>query len=142
VIAVLDNDSAAHEAAMALRDISLPSNYAVMHYPDLKLAEAYPTLGPQGKTVMNVNRLAGSIELYLGTDVLTQQDGTLTPIQWKGYMGKIGSYQGEVINKVALQDNFRKKLQAAKRNADQVRTQDWSGLSLILEAIITKLSAL
>jgi hypothetical protein len=31
---------------------------------------------------MNVNGLAGSIELYLGADVLTDAQGSLVPVQW------------------------------------------------------------
>lgn len=142
IVAVFDNDSAAYEAVMALRGTKLPAHYAVTHYPDLKLADAYPTLGPQGETVMNVNRLAGSIELYLGKDVLTAPDGNLTPVQWKGYLSKVGAYQGEIMNKTALQNTFRRKVKDAKQDRTTVEAQDWSGLALILDALVNVLSTL
>jgi hypothetical protein len=94
IVALFDNDSAAYEAVAGLDQARLPKNYRVAHYPNLDRARAYPTVGPQGNTVMDVNHLAGSIELYLGTDVLADNDGRLRPVQWKGYMGKVKSYQG------------------------------------------------
>ena len=142
IVALFDNDSAAYEAVTSLRGIKLPPHYAVIHYPDLKLADAYPTLGPQGETVMNVNRLAGSIELYLGTDVLTTANGNLTPVQWKGYMSKVGAYQGEIMNKGAIQSAFRQKFESAQGDRKRVQTQDWSGLALILDTLIDVLSTL
>ncbi len=142
IIAIFDNDSAAYEAVLGLRPDSLPEHYGVMHYPDLPLATAYPTLGPQGNSVMDVNRLAGSIELYLGRDVLEVSNGELTPVQWKGYMHKVRAYQGEVTNKGSLQDAFRAKLEAAKSDPTKVTSQDWSGIQLILDALLDKLGTL
>jgi hypothetical protein len=77
IVAIFDNDSAAYEAVSALKEVTLPPQYKVIHYPDIDLANEYPTLGPQGNVTMNVNRLAGSIELYLGTDVLKDAKGQL-----------------------------------------------------------------
>jgi hypothetical protein len=142
IVALFDNDSAAHEAVMALKGYKLPPHYCVMHYPDLALAKAYPTLGPQGETVMDVNRLAGSIELYLGADVLADENGQLTPVQWKGYMGKVKSYQGEVVDKVAVQRAFNNKMKAAQRDAAAIANQDWSGIKLILDHLIETLGSL
>jgi hypothetical protein len=142
IVALLDNDSAAREALMTLRGSKIPAHYRVLHYPDLPLAQQYPTLGPQGNSTMDVNRLAGSIELYLGVDVLTGSDGALKPVQWTGYMGKIKSYQGEVVDKGTVQRAFRDKVKAAKANPGLVAKQDWSGLELILARLMETLRAL
>lgn len=142
IVALFDNDSAAYEAVMALKGTQLPAHYQVLHYPDLPLAEQYPTLGPQGNSFMNVNRLAGSIELYLGTDVLTQSDGGLIPVQWRGYMGKVKSYQGEVVDKAVVQRAFKEKVSAAKADPGLVAQQDWSGLELILAMLMERLASL
>lgn len=142
IVAIFDNDSAAYEAVMALKGTKLPAHYRVIHYPELPLALYYPTLGPQGNSFMNVNRLAGSIELYLGADVLTKTDGTLMPVQWKGYMAKVKSYQGEVIDKSSVQRAFRAKVDAAKADPAVVSRQDWSGLELILDQLVATLSSL
>ena len=142
IVAVFDNDSAAYEAVSALKGIKLPPQYKVIHYPDIDLANEYPTLGPQGNVMMNVNGLAGSIELYLGTDVLKDSEGNLMPVQWKGYMSKIKSYQGEVLNKALAQKTFSEKLKIAKTDRKNVDKQDWSGLNAILDKLIETLSNL
>lgn len=142
IVALFDNDSAAYEAVMNLAGSRLPSHFAVMHYPDLQLAQKYPTLGPQGNTTMNVNTLAGSIELYLGEDILRSQGGELTPVQWKGYMGRVRTYQGEVIGKGALQGAFRDKVKVAKADPSSAANQDWSGLQQIIDELINTLSSL
>ncbi len=135
VIALLDNDTAAHEAKRGLNAIVLPSNIAVMHYPNLDLLRAYPTLGPGGSESLDVNGLAASIELYLGEDVLCAEQNTLTPVQWKGYNSTLGQYQGEVVQKEKLHDAFRKKLKRCKANPQASPDKDWSGLSAIFQEI-------
>jgi len=142
IVAIFDNDSAAREAVTALKGIKLPPQYKVIHYPDINLANEYPTLGPQGNVTMNVNGLAGSIELYLGADVLKDNEGNLMPVQWKGYMSKIKSYQGELLYKSLAQKAFNEKLKAAKTNRKNVDKQDWSGLSAILDKLVETLSNL
>lgn len=94
IILLLDNDTAACDAIRALRGTKLPDHYSVMHYPDIELARSYPTLGPAGLSYMNVNGLAGSIEIYLGRDVLTGADGMLSPVQWRSYAEGVKAYQG------------------------------------------------
>ena len=142
IVAIFDNDSAAYEAVSILKGIKLPPQYKVIHYPDIDLANEYSTLGPQGNVAMNVNRLAGSIELYLGVDVLKDTEGNLMPVQWKGYMSKIKAYQGEILNKQAVQKAFDEKLKAAKTDRKNVDKQDWSGLNAILDKLIETLSNL
>lgn len=142
IVAIFDNDSAAREAVTVLKGIKLPPQYKAFHYPDISLANEYPTIGPQGNVMMNVNGLAGSIELYLGVDVLKDDQGNLMPVQWKGYMSKIKSYQGELLNKSSVQKAFNEKLRAAKTNRNIAEEQDWSGLSAILDKLIGTLSNL
>jgi len=64
------------------------------------------------------------------------------PVQWKGYMSKIKSYQGEILNKQLAQKIFNEKLKAAKMNKENVAKQDWSGLNAILDKLIETLSNL
>ncbi|GIF16607.1 hypothetical protein Ate01nite_66390 [Actinoplanes teichomyceticus] len=85
---------------------------------------------------MDVNGLAGSIELYLGADVLTYPDGGLSPVQWKGYMDKLGKYQGEIVGKRAVQKSFHEKLKRARSDREVMTMQDWSGLTQILNHIV------
>jgi hypothetical protein len=135
IIAVFDNDTAARSAVRGLRDVPLPNNVRVIHYPDLDLAREYPTLGPQGITKMNVNGLAGGLELYFGVDILRQSDGGLTPVQWRGYDDALGQYQGELMNKADLHARFTKKLKECLDTPSAHSGYDWTGMRLIVECL-------
>lgn len=136
LIALFDNDTAAHEARCSLDSISLPHNIAVLYYPDLEPLRHYPTLGPGGVTNLDVNGLAASIELYLGEDVLSE-GGEVTPVQWKGFSDRLGKYQGEVMHKARLQSLFQRKLERCKASVDAMNRTDWSGLQSIWAAIFS-----
>ncbi|MDO9315598.1 MAG: HEPN/Toprim-associated domain-containing protein [Burkholderiaceae bacterium] len=137
VIALFDNDTAAADARRSLAAVSLPRNISIRAYPNLAVLRNYPTLGPSGNTELDVNGLAASIELYLGRDVLTQDEGGLTPVQWKGYNETLGQYQGEVMRKAQLHHAFDRKADAALANSALLAAGDWSGLSAIAQAIFT-----
>lgn len=135
IVALFDNDSAARDAVRSLELIQLPANIAIRMYPNIEMLNSYPTLGPSGPTNLNVNGLAGSIELYFGADILQQSDGALTPVQWRGYIPSLSSYQGEVLRKAELQEAFVRKVIAAERNPSARSQQDWSGMDAILKEI-------
>jgi len=134
VIALFDNDTAAAEARRALDQIRLPENIAVLNYPPLELLQNYPTLGPGGRSTLDINGLAASIELYLGEDILAEGSG-LAPVQWKGYCEPLGKYQGEVLHKARIHATFRRKLERAKANPGHTGSADWTGLQAIWAAV-------
>ncbi len=133
IIAIFDNDTAAFDARRSLDLIQLPRNVAVCNYPNLNLLDTYPTLGPSGLDKLNINGLAASIELYLGSDVIA--NGEDFPVQWKGYVESLGKYQGEVMHKGKIQELFHKKVERSKLCEEEFRSCDWSGLRAILEVI-------
>jgi hypothetical protein len=142
IVAVFDNDTAAADALRNFDQSSLPAHIRILQYPDIALANEYPALGPPtvsspvgAVTRANVNKLAGSIELYLGEDVLRQEDGNLYPVQWRSYSAGLRRYQGEVVKKREIHDRFRNKYDIARRYPDRIAGQDWSGLRLILDSI-------
>lgn len=134
VVALFDNDTAGRDATRQLAKFPLPTNYRVLNYPPLHMATSWPTLGPTGPNTMDVNGLAGSIELYFGQDVL-KRDGELEPVQWRGLVCGMGEYQGELIAKTELQQRFREKLNRAYQNRSLLGTLDWSGMRAILDAV-------
>jgi hypothetical protein len=140
VIALFDNDTAGMEALRSLRINNLPKNISVMALPPLPLAVAYPTLGPGGSAVMDVNGRGASIELYLGEDVLRDDRGELRPIRWGGFNSGIDQYQGEIEYKRAIQMAYDSKVRSALLSADPGEHGDWSGLELILNSMIQVLS--
>lgn len=137
IVAFFDNDTAARAALRALRDVELPDTVRVLHYPHVPWAEEYPTLGPQGLVSMDINGLAGSIELYFGLDVLRQPDGTLSPVQWRGYDEGMRQYQGEVMHKAELQQRFRDKLRDCLEHPEAVARHDWHGMRAIVDQLRT-----
>ena len=140
VLALADNDTAAHDALGKLKREGLPEGYRVKHYPELPLLRRYPTLGPQlaDPVVMDVNGKAGSLEMYLGRDLLTV-DGELVPVQWMGYVEGQKSYQGAIAKqeRTRVQREFRAKVEAALRDPNVREGQDWSGVEEIVKGILT-----
>lgn len=135
VVALFDNDTAARDVVHSLDTSGLPPNLVITRLPQLSLASAYPTVGPQGEHIMDVNGFAGSIEMYLGSDVLTI-DGQLQPVVWGGYVNRLRAYQGEISNKYRIQDRFREKVAAAKSHPEVMADQDWSGLDLVIDHLV------
>lgn len=135
VVALFDNDAAARDVVRTIDTEALPSNMRIVLLPDLPVARAYPTLGPQGEVSMDVNGLAASIELFLGEDVLEGERG-LRPVEWRGYLRGVGAYQGEVSGKSEIHEAFRRKVAAAIDDPAVVDGQDWSGIDLLLDAVL------
>ncbi len=143
----MDNDTAAADGLRGLNQAELPTNIRVKRYSDLDLAREYPTLGPPtvedaagSVAVADVNGLAASIELYLGRDVLTTEDGHFRPVQWKAYTAGMSRYQGEVMDKAAIRDAFRAKSTLAVTRPESVKEQDWADLRLIIDAALSAFS--
>ena len=135
ILALFDNDTAAMAALSSLDPQSLPSNIAVQCYPSLLLARNYPTLGPSGRVQMDVNGLAGSLELYLGEDVLSDKNGAFSPVQWTGYDRGVGAYQGAILDKKKVLDRFSGKLALCETRPDQISHYDWTGMEAIIDTM-------
>lgn len=135
VIALFDNDSAAQDVLRGLASVQLPPNIAVLKYPDIEALRSCPTLGPSGDATLDVNGLAAGLELYFGLDVLQRPDGTLMPVQWKGYVEALKRYQGEVLNKGDLQATYMRKLGVARADPSSRDAQDWAGMDAILQVV-------
>ena len=134
VVAVLDNDTAGREARRALKDVTLPKNLAIVHYPVRDWMESYPTLGPSGSVLLNVNGTAASIELYLGRDVL-EQNGHLCPVQWAGYSQSLNAYQGELLDKAGALERWRAKAARCLADRSQMIDAEWADLRAVWEQI-------
>lgn len=136
VIALFDNDTAAKVAIKALNGIKIPNTIKVIHYPDVNLCENFPTLGPTGLLNVDINGSAGSIEVYLGRDVL-ENDGELTPVQWNGYDSSLKQYQGEILNKSSAHKRYFKKLDICKNDPSKIDETDWEEIRSIFKSIFT-----
>lgn len=137
IVAIFDNDTAGCLSQNILLKQKIPGNIRVMRYPDIDVAEKYPTLGPSGLTTMNVNGSAAGIELYLGHDVISDDHGKLIPIQWKGYEPTLKRYQGEILDKRGCIERFTRKVRCAKQNGGAPASGNWSELGAIVNLICT-----
>lgn len=134
VIALFDNDTAAFSAVESLKNIAIPNNIVITHYPDISLGDSYPALGPNGKSLQNINGLACGIELYLGKDVL-EKDGELIPIQWKGFDSRISRYQGEILEKANIQDRFRDKASQCSQDKNNIPSTKWEEMHQLFQHV-------
>lgn len=135
VVAVFDNDTAAHAALIGLRKAKISNNIKIFTLPDIDILNNYPTIGPSGMVNMNVNGLAGSIEPYLGQECILDSEGKYYPIQWTGLDAGLQKYQGEITEKEKVQNNFRDKIKRCVEDKSSIDSFDWSGVKLILEGI-------
>jgi len=135
VVFLFDNDTAAKEALSSIKGVRIPINFKVTQYPALSYAESYPTMGPTGISSLDINGLACGIELYLGLDSLTI-DGTLSPVQWRGYSEKVEAYQGEVLAKKAVQNQFFEKVDKCVTDPSLISKFDWTGIDALLQHLL------
>ncbi len=142
ILAILDNDSAASEALLGLKKFSLPKNIHIIQYPPIKLLEEYPTIGPQGESIMDVNGLAGSIEMYLGRTALCDEHGDLEKIQWKGFISSVKRYQGVLINKEKVNQNFRSLIKQYSKNDCVRESLKLDDLKYVWDCIIDELETI
>ena len=59
LVAIFDNDAAGIQAFHQAKRLGLPRSMIVLRLPDTDLARAYPTVGPQGNHIVDVNGLRG-----------------------------------------------------------------------------------
>ncbi|WP_030324130.1 HEPN/Toprim-associated domain-containing protein [Streptomyces sp. NRRL B-3229] len=138
-IAIADNDTEGHAGLHKIKGRSLPDRCRVLHYPSLPLLESYPTIGPTSElpVLANVNERAGSLEMYLGRDVLEADGGGLMPVQWRSHNEKLRRYHGSLSDddKRLVQERFVEKARACKAGHG-TGNEDWSGVRAIIETII------
>src|SRR5438477_11519920 len=49
IVAIFDNDTVGVQAFRQVNALKLPKHMIVLRLPDIELARAYPTIGPQGR---------------------------------------------------------------------------------------------
>ncbi len=134
IIALFDNDTAARVAMKGLEKLKFPDNMRIMKYPRYKFLESFPTIGPSGNHNLDVNDLAGSIELYLSRQAL-EISNKISSVQWKGYDQSLSCYQGEVLDKKGIQKQFYDIVDTVEKNPDLKENYDWEGLELIFHCV-------
>ena len=120
VVALFDNDAAGTVQRNKAQMMPLPENFRVIQLPRLQRAERYPALGPTGLVETDINGLACSIELYLGSTALQDGQAGLMPIQWTGFEHSLSGYQGELLEKKRVQDRYFALLRAGRADTSDM----------------------
>ncbi|EMF56531.1 HEPN/Toprim-associated domain-containing protein [Streptomyces bottropensis] len=135
VVALVDNDAAGRAALKTLANPVLPKTYVARNLPDLDYARAYPTRGPSGPSLDDINGRACSVEFYFGLDCLIGPDGNPVPIQWTSLNKSVNTWQGELQNKRYVEERIDALLDAAE--AGQVQLDErWDPLREIAQILI------
>jgi hypothetical protein len=137
VMALFDNDAAAHAAIKTIAQTKLPKHIVVRHLPDLAELRVYPTLGPTGLSEADINGSAASLELYLGREALCGDATVFPPVQWTGYEKSVRKYQAELPCKNEVQERFAVLLGRAASNPVILESQEWDGLRAIFQVIFS-----
>lgn len=132
IVFLFDNDTAGHEGLRNFMKQRLPSHYQGITLPRLKSAESYPTIGPTGEALADINECACGIELYCGPKALTKEDGQPCRIQWTAYSSGMKRYQGEPLDKDGVKKRFLNNLAAS---ADPATDPEFESMRLVLSTI-------
>lgn len=144
-IAIFDNDAEGYLCKCALLNEikKWPDNFRILLYPDIKMFHKYPTLAPNGTTMLdNISKKACSIELYL-PDSLIKNNGAYLPVEWEsskkikqGNGHEESLYQGVISQKDDIKlrfHHFRKEIENGKK---PFVLEEWSKMKLLLDTII------
>jgi hypothetical protein len=83
-----------------------------------------------------VNGVACSIEMYVGRDLLEDDDKNLLPVELKGFIHGVGRRQGVVAKKETIQRVLQRKADAALAAAEPPNAELWADLDSIIRMII------
>ena len=111
VLVVVDNDTAGMDALNRMKDVDLPPSMKMTALPNMKHLKRFRTIGPNGPSYEDINGRAASIELYLD---LRHGVPKQPAVRWTSYSSRVGTYQGELVEKEKYTETFLKLRGAAK----------------------------
>lgn len=103
VLFLFDNDAEGVDAFRKLNALKLPGNMRSMLLPDLDDFRNFPTRGPEGVGLSNINGRAAAIECYL--DLNLPSFGP-PQILWSNYKRDIDAWHGALEFKESYQRHF------------------------------------
>lgn len=127
IIALFDNDGEGLKWFNELKKINIPKNFVVLVYPNIALLETYPTIENESK---NLNGIAGSIEMYLGKDILKEKEGFI-PVE----INSQNTLHGVVKYKDNLQKKYYKKIKKCNSKTSSIDDYNWDEMKLLLREI-------
>lgn len=104
IIVIFDNDTAGNEKYNKLHQFPQMRNILITKLPYVCDLEKIETIGPQGKSIENINGRAVAIECFL--DFELHRDSPM--VRWTNYVENQKDYQGSLIYKDEYVRNFKK----------------------------------
>ncbi len=134
VLFVLDNDAEGVDAYRKLAALTLPSNMRSMLLPNLEAFASFPSRGPEGVSLADINGRAAAIECYLDLDLDLPAYGP-AQVLWSNYKKEVDAWHGALEFKDSYQRHFYDQSDDALRNGPYNSTKLVKLLdTLILEA--------
>lgn len=118
IVVILDNDTAGQEALQGLQSLKLPRNMRTVSLPYLDAFSCFPTLGPSGEAVEDVNGRAVAIECFLDLAFGPREPRA---IRWTGFNPRRQAYQGELVAKERYAAAFFGNVTMADYNLSKLR---------------------
>lgn len=144
-IAVFDNDAEGYSSQCILYNEikKWPDNFRILLYPDIKMFHKYPTLAPNGVTMLDdISRKACSIELYLPDDLIKDK-GAYLPIEWEarkkiknGNGDEESLYQGVISQKDDIKEKFHQLRKEIENGKKSFVHEDWARMKELLDAVV------
>lgn len=129
VVAVYDNDAEGFAAFQKTSSLKLLPSYRVCILPELAALSSFPTMGPTGASLADINRRAASLECYLD---LNRRGLPEVQVQWGGFNESAGSYQGSLRGKTQFMNDFLGYRGGADRRGDY----DFAKLEKVLDVVL------
>ncbi|MGP4727258.1 HEPN/Toprim-associated domain-containing protein [Agrobacterium deltaense] len=129
VVAVYDNDAEGVSAHGKTNALKLLASYRVCILPDLDEFSRFPTTGPTGLAMGDINRRAASLECYLD---LSRRGLPDVVVQWGGFNDIAGSYQGSLKGKAQFMNDFL----GYRGKEDRRGAYDFMKLEKVLDVLV------
>jgi len=121
-LVLFDNDLEGVEKYQKTQQLDLPSSMKIMKLPELRKFDSFPTIGPSGEGMENINGKAVAIECFLDFA------GFNPKVRWTNYKKDFNNYQGALENKTQYVKSFKKSL-------GKESTYDFDKLLFLIEEI-------
>jgi len=121
-IVLYDNDAEGVANYARSCQLNIPENMRVLKLPDQDFFEQFPTIGPSGRHLANINGQAAAIECYLSLS----KDAL---VRWTSYNEGLDAYQGALVGKALVMKAF---LNQKERDPQY----DYSRIEALLDLIV------
>ena len=128
VLFLLDNDAEGLEAQEKVSNLKLPRNMRGAMLPQLKPFEKFPTQGPEGPAMADINHRAAAIECYLD---LKLKGRPPAKVRWTNYKKDLGFYHGALEYKESYAKAF------LEQTPETITEYDVSNIQVVLDYLVT-----